>query len=103
MALTMNYLQNHKNMDKCLEEYTEALEVVLDSIDSSTSSNMKAHYLLFDLDHHQIHLHMVVERVEAALYIQAQLRADMHLATIKHIRIEVVMEMEGASMKKIEF
>lgn len=83
----------------------EALEVVLDSIDSSsstTSSNMKVHYHLLDLDHRQIHLHTVVER-EAALYIQAQLRVDMHLATIKHINIEVVMEMEGVSMRKIEF
>ena len=82
----------------------EALEVVLDSIDSSsstTSSSMKVHYHLLDLDHRQIHLHTVVE--EAALYIQAQLRVDMHLATIKHINIEVVMEMEGVSMKKIEF
>lgn len=85
----------------------EALEVVLDSIDSSgstTSSNMKVHYHLLDLDRRQIHHHMAVEQVEeAALYIQAQLRVDMHLATIKHINIEVVMEMEGVSMKKIEF
>ena len=85
----------------------EALEVVPDSIDSSsstTSSIMKAHYRLLDLDHHQIHLHTAVEQVEeAALFIQAQLRVDMHLATIKHINIEVVMDREGVSMKKIEF
>ena len=93
-------------MDKFLEECREALEVVLhsmDSMDSSTSSNMKVLYHPLDLDHRQIHLHTRVEVEEEALYIQAQLRADMHLATIKHINIEVVMEIVGVTMKKIEF